>query len=74
MEVKNCFALKGKKCIALNGGKCKGRCAFYKTEAEAEKGRIAALKRIASLSRADECYIAINYYNGTKPWLAEVKR
>ncbi len=68
MEDNQCFALKGGKCTALNICVCYGKCSFYKTEEEHERGRLAAFARIARLPYGEQYIIAEEYYSGAYPW------
>ncbi len=72
MKQTECFAMIGGECVAINGKRCYGRCAFYKTDAEVESGRAAALARIASLPVEVQDVISANYYNGKYPWEWEI--
>jgi hypothetical protein len=68
----DCFAYKEGECTALIKRKCSG-CAFYKSEADHEKGRAAAFARLACLDYSDQIYISAQYYGSTMPWRSGVR-
>jgi hypothetical protein len=68
----DCFAYKEGECTALIKRKCSG-CAFYKSEADHEKGRAAAFARLAGMTHAEQYIIAEQYYGGTFPWRSGVR-
>ncbi len=73
MEDNKCFALKGGECTALNVIACRGKCSFYKTAEEHERGRLAAFVRISQLTEAEQYVISMLYYKGASPWLSAAR-
>ena len=69
---KTCFAYTTEEngCMALSdAGGCGPDCPFRKGMAEHEAARLNADRRLASLPRVQQQYIADTYYNGIRPWL-----
>lgn len=62
----DCFAAKDGRCIALVSARC-SRCVFFKTVEQAEADSRSAQRRIHSLPREKQVYIADTYYGGELP-------
>lgn len=70
MNIK-CFGGKGKSgCEMLVVRKCPGDCcSYFKTEVQHQSDMQKALRRLASLDKENQEFIADKYYNGKMPWL-----
>lgn len=70
MNIK-CFGGKGKNgCEILIVRKCPGdSCSYFKTEVQQKSDTQKALRRLASLDKEHQDYIADKYYSGMMPWL-----
>ena len=66
---------KKKSCCFLNNNSgCGAECPFRKTRTEADAAQKKVNKRLASLSEAEQAYIAATYHGGKRPWLETNKK
>ena len=71
MKKYNCFAMVNGNCGVLVATECVG-CKFYCSKAEMNRRREAANRRLGSLDRTTQRYIAEKYCEGKYPWLEGV--
>ena len=64
---KDCFGFGENGCRILVKTDCDG-CSFYKSKADSKKELEKINKRISTLPKETQQYIAGRYYKGTMPW------
>lgn len=65
-----CAFSKGNACKILTVKMCSGEsCSFAQTKAQIDASQKKELKRLASLDKAQQRYIAEKYYGNKMPWL-----
>ncbi|MBR1737113.1 MAG: hypothetical protein IJ736_08885 [Firmicutes bacterium] len=64
---KDCFGFGESECRILTKTDC-GNCSFYSSKADSDRSLEESNKRLSSLPKETQQYIAGRYYNGQMPW------